>query len=92
MTHRTNPQTEFARLFCLASAIILDEMPPPDETEADKRQRLERIATIIAADERTKVLRADPNADPITLRANAMYWRELADELHDLLKARQIVT
>ena len=91
-TRHTNPQIEFSRLFCLATAVILNEMPPANESAEEQQQRMETIARIIAADERTKALRSDPQTDAITLRANAMYWRETADELAVLLKARGILS
>lgn len=91
-TRHTNPQAEFSRLFCLAAAVILNEMPPANESAEEQQQRMETIARIIAADERTKALRSDPNADAITLRANAMYWRETADELAAHLKERKLIS
>ena len=88
----TIPLSEFARLFCLVSAVALHEAKPKGETPGEYRKRLEYVATILAADERTQQLRADRATDALTLRANAMYWRQMANETRTLMAQYKLIT
>lgn len=88
----TIPLSEFARLFCLVSAVALHEAKPEKETPDEYRKRIEHIATILAADERTQQLRADRATDALTLRANAMYWRQMANETRTLMTHYGLIT
>ena len=84
MTHPAIALAEFPRLFCLAAALILNELPPANELSGGAARRRELVTRIAVSDTLTLKLRQG-STDEITLRANLRYWRELAEETQAMM-------
>lgn len=82
---------DFPRLFCLTAAVVLHELDAAPEAVTEREARRELVARVLAADELTTRLRAG-TPDPISLRANVIFWRELAEEVSATLKAYKVIS